>query len=216
MSGWKFWPLRGGGGVWPLMEKTILNFHFDYLTTSLRWNFLFIILLLKPFFNWTSKIRPYFDPSALTHHLIFGEGSEWQKSVRFEFQLSDLWLFDENGFSARLSIYKPHLDLYSALCKSKDKCRNIPLHRHHHHHHHYQHLHNHRDITGPSDYSWRREEVLGGNSLESSITLFCYQFYRSRGKLRKTKLRGENGLFENTLTLLTLTLKLNAILIFQY
>ena len=108
------------------MANAILNFHFDYLTTSLRWNFLFIILLLKPFFNWTSKIRPYFDPSALTHHLIFGEGSEWQKSVRFEFQLSDLWLFDENGFSARLSIYKPHLDLYSALCKIKGQMQKYP------------------------------------------------------------------------------------------
>ena len=27
-----------GGGVRRLMEKTILNFHFDCLTPSLRWN----------------------------------------------------------------------------------------------------------------------------------------------------------------------------------
>ena len=28
--------IRGGGGARRLMEKTILNFHFDYLTTSLK------------------------------------------------------------------------------------------------------------------------------------------------------------------------------------
>ena len=28
--------IKGGGGVWRLMAKTILYFHFDYLKTSLR------------------------------------------------------------------------------------------------------------------------------------------------------------------------------------
>ena len=33
---WKFVPLKGGeGGVRRQMAKTILNFHFDYLTTRL-------------------------------------------------------------------------------------------------------------------------------------------------------------------------------------
>ena len=34
-NAWKLWPSRGGLGVWRLMEKTILNFNFDYLHTSL-------------------------------------------------------------------------------------------------------------------------------------------------------------------------------------
>ena len=34
---WKFVPLRGGG-VGPLMAKAILNFHFDFLHTSLNQN----------------------------------------------------------------------------------------------------------------------------------------------------------------------------------
>jgi len=30
-------PLRGGGGVGPLMANAIKNFHFDFLTTSLNY-----------------------------------------------------------------------------------------------------------------------------------------------------------------------------------
>ena len=33
----------GGGGVGPLMANAILNFHFDYLTTSLRFPQMFDI-----------------------------------------------------------------------------------------------------------------------------------------------------------------------------
>ena len=38
---WKFVPLRGGGRANPLMENAILNFHFDFLTTSLNINIKF-------------------------------------------------------------------------------------------------------------------------------------------------------------------------------
>ena len=38
---WKFVPLRGGGGR-RLMANTILNFHFDYLNTSLTFTQLIV------------------------------------------------------------------------------------------------------------------------------------------------------------------------------
>ena len=34
-------PIKGGRGVWRLMEKSILNFHFDYLTIFFIWNIIF-------------------------------------------------------------------------------------------------------------------------------------------------------------------------------
>ena len=39
-------PLRGEGGVGPLMANAIKNFHFDFLTTSLRSE---VYILRKPF-----------------------------------------------------------------------------------------------------------------------------------------------------------------------
>ena len=52
---WKFVPLRGWGGVGRLMANAILNFHFDFLHTSLRGSSDFVTRILLEGFSPLSR-----------------------------------------------------------------------------------------------------------------------------------------------------------------
>ena len=100
---WKFVPLRGGGGG-PLMANAILNFHFDFLTTSLRrqaWLKSTLALSLYNNGSWSHcwiglvggsivqfeqhlTLPCWFDPSLLNRQLepaggVGGGGAEWEQ-----------------------------------------------------------------------------------------------------------------------------------------
>ena len=78
-NAWKLWPSRGGLGVWRLMEKTILNFHFDYWNPSLRFLFkrIFQLCLRDSFPLWGGQSEQSTSPKLCGKYLISNQN--WRR-----------------------------------------------------------------------------------------------------------------------------------------